>query len=309
MTSDPDRIDSAERADGGGSALADRIATARSFLFVPGDRPTRFGSALTSTADLVVVDLEDAVAAEAREEARTHVVALLERRSDVLVRVNAPGTAELSADLAALRRVDAALGVMVAKCETEADVAEVRMALGPEAVVLPLLETASGLRGIDAVARCRGVVRLTFGSIDYAVDCGCEHDREALLVARSTLVAASRAAGLPQPVDGVTTQLGDPERLADDTRYARRLGFAGKLCVHPGQTDAVNDGFAPSADELAWARRVLRTTTEGVRGAVRVDDEMVDEPVRLRARRIVHSAHASPPQPDRPAATTHRSDP
>ncbi len=283
----PDR----HRLDGAAGAFVDRIATARSFLFVPGDRPTRFGSALESTADLVIVDLEDGVAAEARGEARTHVVALLQRQSGVLVRVNAPSTSEGSADLAALRHVDSELGVMVAKCETEAAVVDVRAALGSHAVVLPLLETASGLRDLDAVARSRGVVRLAFGSVDYALDCGCEHDREALLVARSTLVAASRAAGLPQPVDGVTTRLGDPELLADDTRYARRLGFAGKLCVHPEQTDAVNEGFAPSADELAWAHDVLRPTAEGVRGAVRVNDEMVDEPVRLRARRIVQSAH------------------
>ena len=294
-------------ADDGGGDLVDRITTARSFLFVPGDRPTRFDSALRSTADVVVVDLEDAVAAAAREEARSHVVALLRRRSDVLVRVNAPDTDDHRADLAALRSVGAAVGVMLAKCESVDAVARVREVLGPGAVVLPLLETASGLRSIDAIARARGAVRLAFGSIDYAVDCGCEHDREPLLLARSTLVTASRAAGLPQPVDGVSTRLDDPRLLADDTWYARRLGFAGKLCVHPKQTDVVNDGFAPSADDLAWARRVLAISAGDGRGAIRVDGEMIDEPVRSRARRIADSAHSAAPRPDQ-GSTTDRSD-
>ena len=296
------------RTDEVGRDLVDRIMTARSFLFVPGDRPTRFDSALKSTADVVVVDLEDAVAAPAREEARSHVVALLQQRSDVLVRVNAPSTDDHRADLAALQRVDAAVGVMLAKCESADAVSHVREVLGPGAVVLPLLETAAGLRDIDAIARSRGVVRLAFGSIDYALDCGCEHDREPLLLARSTLVTASRAAGLPQPVDGVSTRLDDAQLLADDTQYARRLGFAGKLCVHPRQTDVVNDGFAPSADDVAWARRVLAASVSDGRGAVRFDDEMVDEPVRLRARRIVHSAHAVAPQLDHEATTTQRSE-
>lgn len=276
------------------SALALRVARARSFLFVPGDRPTRFRSALASTSDVVVVDLEDAVAPDAKEGARTQVVELLEQQPGVLVRTNPPSTPHGRADLAALRGVRSAVGVMLSKCETEADIAAVRTALGDEAVVVPLLETASGVRNADAVARCHGVVRLAFGSLDYALDCGCDHEREALLLARSSLVVASRAAGLPQPVDGVTARLGDPDLLADDSSYARRLGFGGKLCIHPEQTDAVNSGFAPSADQIAWARHILTTIDGGQHGAVRVNDTMVDEPVRQRALRIVRSAGPSP---------------
>jgi citrate lyase subunit beta/citryl-CoA lyase len=131
-----------------------------------------------------------------------------------------------------------------------------------------------------------GVDRLAFGSIDFAEDVGSGGSWEASLLARSTLVLASRVAGIGAPVDGVTTALRDPERLADDVAAARGLGFAGKLCIHPDQVRPVQVGFAPTAQEVVWAERIVAAARD-TRGAVAVDGAMVDRPVLARAERIL----------------------
>jgi citrate lyase subunit beta/citryl-CoA lyase len=154
-----------------------------------------------------------------------------------------------------------------------------------------LVETARGLAACRDIACAAGVTRLAFGSIDYAADLGMAHVRDALLIARAEIVLASRLAGLPAPIDGVTTAIDDDETIADDARYAAALGFGGKLCIHPRQIPPVRRGFAPSDAELAWARRII-VAPEG--GAVSVDGTMVDAPVRLRARQILVRAKAVP---------------
>jgi citrate lyase subunit beta/citryl-CoA lyase len=117
--------------------------------------------------------------------------------------------------------------------------------------------------------------------------------REALLGARSEIVLASRLAGLPRPIDGVTTAIADETLIEDDARYAHALGFGGKLCIHPKQIAAARRGFAPSADEIAWAKTVIAAPGAG---AVSTGGIMVDAPVRLRVRQILHAAgDISPP--------------
>jgi citrate lyase subunit beta/citryl-CoA lyase len=143
------------------------------------------------------------------------------------------------------------------------------------ASVLPLLETA-------------------FGSIDFQLDTGIDGEAEELLYARSPLVLASRVAGVLPPLDGVTAALDDPDRLADDVHRARRLGFGGKLCIHPRQIEAVNRGFSPSEAEVSWARRVVEAAETAGTGAFRVDGEMVDRPVLERAQSVLDSIE--PPQ-------------
>jgi citrate lyase subunit beta/citryl-CoA lyase len=125
---------------------------------------------------------------------------------------------------------------------------------------------------------------LAFGSIDFCVDIGAANDRDALLAARSAIVLASRLGDLQPPLDGVTVAIDDMALIEADARYALRLGFGGKLCVHPRQIVPVRNGFAPSADEVSWAKRILEA---GAEGAVAVDGMMVDSPVRSRARQIL----------------------
>ncbi len=247
---------------------------ATTFLFVPGDRPDRFGKAVASGADVVILDLEDAVAPSAKEAARASVRDWL-GRDRAMVRINAPGTPWFDADAAMV----AARGVpvMVPKAETPGVLAGFRE-------VIALVETARGVEAAGELAAVPSVRRLAFGSIDLAAELGvAPEDREPFAYARSRLVIASAAAGLAPPVDGVTTDLRDPSRLAEDVRYARRMGFGGKLCVHPEQVGPVRDGFAPTEAELTWARRVLAA---GDPVSV-VDGRMVDKPVLARARHLL----------------------
>jgi citrate lyase subunit beta/citryl-CoA lyase len=128
------------------------------------------------------------------------------------------------------------------------------------------------------------VTRLAFGSVDLAAQLGvAPEDREPFAYARSRLVIASAAAGLAPPVDGVTTDLGAGSPLEEDVRYARRLGFGGKLCIHPKQVAPARAGFAPTDAERAWARRVVAAGD----GVSVVDGRMVDKPVLGRARHIL----------------------
>ncbi len=260
--------------------------SARSYLFVPADRPERYAKALASGADAVIVDLEDAVAPAAKEGARDSLAAWLDGGgSGVAVRINDAASAGFDADLAIVARAGVA-AVVVAKAERAADLARVRAA-APAAALLPLVETAAGIDRLREIAGAPGVQRLVFGSIDLQLDLGIEGDGDALLMFRSQLVLASRLAGLEAPVDGVSTAIDDVAALDADTRRARRLGFGAKLCIHPRQVAAVHAAFAPSADERAWAERVVAAAAGAGGGAVAVDGRMVDRPVLLRARALL----------------------
>lgn len=251
--------------------FAAALAAARTFLFVPGDRPERFSKAANSGADVVILDLEDAVAEERKELARRAVEAWLKESPQVVVRVNAAGTRWHADDLAMV--AEQGCGVMMPKATTRLEL---------DQLTIPLIETAAGV--LNAREICAGTVRPAFGSIDLATELGVDpNDRDAFATARSLLVLAAAAAGTAPPIDGVTTALNDNSRLIDDLNYASCLGFTGKLCIHPSQIGPVHDTLAPTAESIAWAERILKA--EG--GASAIDGEMVDKPVIERARRIL----------------------
>lgn len=251
-------------------------------LFVPGDRPERFAKAAASGADAVIIDLEDAVAPEAKARARGNLrVGLIE--TPVILRVNAIGTAWHDEDIAAAIAAEAG-GVMVPKAEDPAAIAALTMRLDGMPV-LALIESAQGLAAARQIARIPGVTSLAFGSVDYCLDLGMAHRTELLLPARSELVLAARLGELLPPLDGVTTQLDDISVTQADARHARELGMGGKMCIHPRQVAPVQQAFLPSEAELAWARRVLGAGE----GASALDGEMIDRPVHERAQRILRA--------------------
>lgn len=260
------------------------VETIRAPLFVPANRPERFEKAAKSGTDAVILDLEDAVAADAKDAARA---ALRKDFTDlpVMIRINASGTAPHDADLRAVAALRPA-AVILPKAEAVAEVEAVARAV--DTPLIALIESAPGLANARQIAAAFGVVRLAFGSVDFCADLGCAHLRELLLPARSELVLASRLAGVAAPIDGVTVQLDDLQVSHDDAAHARALGMSGKLCIHPKQITPVKRAFAPSAARIDWARRVLASGD----GAVSVDGAMVDEPVRIRARAIL--AQVSP---------------
>ncbi|MFJ6132993.1 HpcH/HpaI aldolase/citrate lyase family protein [Janibacter terrae] len=268
------------------------VAAAQTMLFVPGDRPERFAKAVDSGADVVVVDLEDAVAPEAKEGARAEVVRWFAGGGAGIVRVNAPDTPWFEDDVAALApHVDV---VLLPKAQDPSVVSELVARLRrerPDAGVLALVETAAGVLAAAATAAVPGVVRLAFGNFDLATELGLHpDDRDTLRSLRTQLVVAAAAAGLPAPVDGVSGAIDDAAAIEADTRDALRGGYAAKLCIHPRQVPVVAAALAPSAQEVAWAQRVVEAWESATLGAVALDGKMVDKPVVDRARRVLGAA-------------------
>jgi len=266
----------------------------RSLLFVPASRPDRFDKAANAGADTVILDLEDAVAPPdkdiAREAVRTWLSAQQSPERKAMVRINAAGTPWYSSDLA-LAALPGVTAIMLPKAERAKDIAEIVAAGG--SCILPLIETAAGIAAAGEIAASPGVQRLVFGSIDFQLDMGMRGAyEEELLYFRSKLVLASRLAEISPPIDGVTTAIDDPEQLGTDIARARRLGFGGKLCIHPRQVEAVQIGFTPDAETVSWARRVVAATAEVSGGVATVDGKMVDKPVLLQAEAILREAES-----------------
>ncbi|MFJ9108289.1 HpcH/HpaI aldolase/citrate lyase family protein [Streptomyces sp. NPDC102283] len=271
-----------------------RLETARSLLFVPGDRPDRFDKAVATGADVVILDLEDAVAAPDKRRARDHAAVWLGAGNSALVRINAPGTPWCDDDLA--MAAECGMPVMVPKAEDPLVLAGLASRAGGVPFLIPLIETAAGIERAVEVCATPGAVRVALGNVDLAGQLGVAHDDHvALAYARSRLVSASAATGRCAPVDGVTTGVRDVDALAADIAHGRRLGFTGKLCVHPAQVPVVAERFGPTASEREWARAVVAAGDS----VTVVDGQMVDKPLLERARRILAADGGRPAQTPR----------
>ncbi len=130
-----------------------------------------------------------------------------------------------------------------------------------------------------------------FGSIDFQLDLGITGEGEELLCFRSGLVLASKLGGIQPPVDGVTVEIDDAQRVRDDAVRAKRLGFGGNLCIHPRQVAPVNECYYPNANEIAWAKRIVEAAAAANGAAVAVDGKMVDRPVILKAEEILRESN------------------
>jgi len=265
---------------------------ARAYLFVPGNRPDRYHKALAAGADTVVIDLEDAVPPADKDAARETLARWLTPAHHVVVRINAADSAWFNQDLALLTHAGIA-GVMLPKAESSGDIAALRRVCG-NLPVLPLIETAAGFHGIGGIAASAGVQRLVFGSVDLQADLGMACEDEELLYFRSAIVLASRLAGLEAPVDGACTTIDDPGQLASEALRARRLGFGGKLCIHPRQVPVVMESFSPTESQIRWALRVIEADKRAAGAAVSVDGKMVDRPVVLKAMATLGEAGMDP---------------
>lgn len=266
----------------------------RTYLFVPGTRPECFGKALATGADCVLLDLEDAVAAADKPQARDAIArwfadAAPADRARVAVRINDAASPHFGDDLRALRAYSCTQ-VVLPKAEEPWQIAAVATAI-LDAQVLALIESARGVARADEVAAACGVTRLLFGTLDFALDLDIDiaDDASGLAHAAGRIAIASRVAGLPAPVAGVTPQLDDSVRLLADLAQSRRLGFGAKLCIHPSQVPPIHAALRPSAQALDWARRVLLADAASP-GAARLDGRMVDRPVVLQAQRTLAMA-------------------
>lgn len=263
-----------------------------SYLFVPGHRPDLIAKSLTSAADAVVVDLEDAVAPADRPAARVAVRAALAAHREAptaqqfWVRINAPGTADAEADLAAVG--DLLTHVRVPKVDDPAQIDWVAARAPHLAATLPAIESATGLLAAPAVAAHPLVARLGLGGVDLANDLGCDGSAAALAYPRSVLVVASRAAGLPGPVNSVYPKLDDPAGLLAHAAAAKAIGFGAQSALTPRQLPAIRQVFGLAAERIAWAREVVDAFRSAEGAACRTaSGEFVDLPIAQEAERIL----------------------
>jgi citrate lyase subunit beta / citryl-CoA lyase len=264
----------------------------RSYLYVPGTEPRRIEKALASGADAVILDLEDAVAPSRKEEARKTVAEVLrsKHKKPVFVRINAPGSVLAEEDVEAVAGLHFA-GLRLPKTESPEVVrrlAERLETLGCEAGIQCLIESALGLELAFEIARThRKVVGMSLGETDLAADLGVRGDT-GLLYARSRLVAATRGAGLPSPVQSVYTNVRNTEGLRHSTEEGKNMGFVGCSAIHPAQIEVINEVFTPTDEEVAEAKDLLTRLEESAStgtGAFALEDgRFVDEAVVGSAR-------------------------
>lgn len=254
-------------------------------LYVPGDRPERFDKAVASGAQLVILDLEDAVAPNRKADARSHVsdwIRSLDGKPAPLVevRVNAGN----DDDLEVLVRLSGDFGIRVPKVESLADIDRVVDAMSRGVRITALIETALGIEAALAIASHPMVTSLTVGEADLASDLGTV-DRGVLNWAQFRVLTAARAAGKPPPVAPVYTDIKDLDGLAADTAGWRAMGFVGRAAIHPSQVPIIAAAFRPTDAEIAWADEVL-AAMDGGGVTTLASGEMVDPAMRGRAARI-----------------------
>lgn len=261
-----------------------------SYLFVPGHRPDLIAKARRSSADAVVVDLEDAVAPADRPAARTAVRSVLAGNQptdqQLWVRINAPGSADAEADLAVVG--DLLTHARVPKVDDPAQLDWVAARTPRLVATLPAIESAAGLLAAPAIAAHPLVVRLGLGGVDLANDLGCDGSAAALAYPRSVLVVASRAAGLPGPVNSVYAKLDDPDGLLEHARAAKAIGFGAQSALTPRQLPAIRQVFGLAVDRIVWAAEVVKAFREAGGAACRTPSgEFVDLPIAQEAERIL----------------------
>jgi citrate lyase subunit beta/citryl-CoA lyase len=276
----------------------------RSFLFAPGNHARRVEKALTLPADAVILDLEDAVAISEKPATRELVVRAFDnpRHGKLYVRVNAYSTEWCYADVVAVA-MSGVDGIILPKVESPDQLRSVdwllsnlerdrRLPIGGIDLV-PIIETAVGMSNVGAIAASGSrTKRLAFGAGDYTLDLGMiwSQNEAELLPARSAVVMASRAAGIEPPLDTVWADLRDAEGFARSAEQAAALGFQGKMCIHPDQIAVTNAAFSPSAEQLAWAGRVVEAFIEAeAKGlaSIQLDGQFIDYPIVQRARQVI----------------------
>lgn len=268
------------------------ISICTNFLFVPGTRPERFPKALNSGADAVIIDLEDAVAAQDKDSARNAIrtawpTFTADEKKRLIIRTNAPGTQFYSADLILAQELSVVC-LLIPKAESLDQINGAAQIL-PNTALIPMIETALGLDHLKEIASSNQVLRLALGNLDLQADLGmvCDAQETELQTARYQMVLASRLARITPPIDGVTPSTDDLARIEGDSQRAKRMGFGGKLCIHPNQIPAVKAAFMPTSEEIDWARKVIAADQVSQGGAVKLDGRMIDRPVVLLAQRTL----------------------
>lgn len=265
-----------------------RPKTARSFLFVPATQPERFLKAQNSTADTIIIDLEDTVSLDDKAIARRHIADFDKHTAKRFwVRVNNDG--QLSADLTALNRLQNLAGIVLPKVETTDPIATAFSAL--QLPIIAVIETAKGMVNLPAIAQSKGVLALGFGLLDLGKSLGVVQGSQGADTVfnqlRSQLVIYSSVYGLARPIETIFPNFKDTDTLAKTATHAYEMGFGGQFAIHPTQTDPINHAYQPSDDERAFAQKILAHYHATSELAFAIDGIMVDLPLIDWAKTVV----------------------
>ena len=273
--------------------MTDHRRPLRSWLFTPATRPERFAKATEVGADVLILDLEDAVAPKDKERARGEALAYLAQKHAIptALRVNSLRTRFGLADVDALLTSDATPEfVVLPKTDSAVDLALLDRLFGEAgkaAKLIALIESATALSNLETIAQATPrLAGLLFGAADMAADLGAAVGWEPLLNARSRLVAAAALSGAIA-IDTPFFDIHDLEGLSAEVERSIALGFAGKTAIHPDQVKAINDALTPTPGAVAHAKAILAENAEGV-GVI--DGRMIDEAVARHARRTLAAA-------------------
>lgn len=269
----------------------------RSLLFAGATRPDLVSKLPRAGASAAVIDLEDAVPEDFKEQAREQVADLVaevrrqDRQLDLYVRVNGPATRWFAEDLDTV--LESGAGVVVPKLEDPEQLAALRLAVGRRREVTRLVVGIESARGVAAVEELLGppVGAAYFGAEDFMADMGGRRTAggHEVLYARSRVVLAARVAGVV-PVDQAVVEVRDDLAFREDARRGRELGYRGKICIHPRQVELANELFGPTRAELRRAEALLEAWERGAgqgMGAVEFDGVMIDEPALRMARQTL----------------------
>lgn len=263
------------------------------YLFVPGSRPDRFEKALSAGADRVIIDLEDAVAADEKQQARENVVRALEAglSQPVLVRVNPLDSRFFDDDINELRSLSEAgakslAGVVFPKAESPIALGHVCTSLASGLELIAMIETALGVQHVDDIIRLPKITKLALGAVDLGVDLDAQAPSPVIDYAYAKLVFASRLANKLPPIGSPPLSILELDSIEAEARRLRAMGVSGQLCIHPAQVEPLHAGFMPTSDEIVWAQNVIAS----IGASVQVDGQMVDKPVRDKAERIIARA-------------------
>ncbi len=264
----------------------------RCLLFVPGERPDRFDKAVAAGADVTCIDLEDAVLADNKSTARRDAldyVANAGSSEKLAIRINSLRTHDAVSDVQSLIAASRRPGwLLIPKTESADEVQLLRHWFGDTMHLLPLIETARGLRNAEAIAAA-GVAGLMFGGFDYADDIGADPSWDTFYPVRSRLVNACAEAGI-DCMDVPYLDVKDADGLLTETRRCKALGMTAKSAIHPAQVQPILQAYSPQPDQVDWARRVIEAYQQAGDGALLLDGKLIDAPVVKKAERIVAAA-------------------
>ena len=276
------------------------IQKRRSFIFCPGNKPDMIPKALNSGADMVCIDLEDAIIPEHKDISRSSTIRAFEDISvphgvETLIRINDVNSKDGKEDIKAILESDnTASGLMLPKIQNVNEIIDLekQIKLANKNLNLHIIiETNKGLENAWNIAQSSALIKsLLFGGVDMSADLGCNGDWMSLLYARSRVVHAAAGAGIDS-IDVPFLDLEDMEGMRQEAQKSKNLGFSGKGSIHPKQIALLNKVFTPSESEIEYANKVIKAFNEASDGLVVVDGKLIEKPVLRTALKTIANSN------------------